>query len=301
MQSYIWITTRSARSAQHQCSAPCRDDPVYDFGGDAVRRQKLRRRSRLHRRSRERTARDRRSAPWSAKPRHPQPPVPAARSAELAKAFTAFMTALRAELGLGPTHGSSRSTARACGVATRRLAAFMPPLMVSVWDTQTRLAIAQTPRPAATRSAQPRSCCASMSQSLHGHRATPCIVIRHGASHHDAKAHTLSVSRPITARSTPPPSAPSRTPSATRPRSPARAPHGRIERRRASVLRRRSRSPRFPISRPWSYRSRTHRNHGESATDTRYIALSRTLNRTNGRSHAHSLGHRNHLHWFSMS
>ena len=67
--------------------------------------------------------------------------------AELAKAFTAFMTALRAELGLGPTQGVVAIDGKSLRRGYEKGRSHMPPLMVSVWDSQTRVAIAQARAP----------------------------------------------------------------------------------------------------------------------------------------------------------
>lgn len=66
---------------------------------------------------------------------------------ELARAFMAFMTALRAELGLGPARGIVAVDGKSLRRGYEKGCAFVPPLMVSVWDTQTRLAIAQARAP----------------------------------------------------------------------------------------------------------------------------------------------------------
>jgi predicted transposase YbfD/YdcC len=63
--------------------------------------------------------------------------------AELARAFPAFMAALRAELGLGPARGVVAVDAKSLRRGYDKGRAHMAPLMVSVWDTQTRLSIAQ--------------------------------------------------------------------------------------------------------------------------------------------------------------
>jgi len=63
---------------------------------------------------------------------------------ELAKAFTAFMTALRTELGLGPAQGVVAIDGKSLRRGYEKGRAYLPPLMVSVWDSQTRVAIAQT-------------------------------------------------------------------------------------------------------------------------------------------------------------
>lgn len=61
----------------------------------------------------------------------------------MAGAFTAFAKALRAALGLGAAKGL---TAKGCGAAMKRGRAFMPPLMISVFDAETRLSIAERAR-----------------------------------------------------------------------------------------------------------------------------------------------------------
>lgn len=66
---------------------------------------------------------------------------------ELAKTFTAFMTALRAELGLAPAQGVVAIDGKSLRRGYEKGRAFLPPLMVSVWDSQTRLALAQARAP----------------------------------------------------------------------------------------------------------------------------------------------------------
>jgi hypothetical protein len=67
--------------------------------------------------------------------------------AELAKAFTAFMTGLRTELGLGAPRGVVAIDGKSLRRGYEKGKSHMPPLMVSVWDSQTRLAIAQARAP----------------------------------------------------------------------------------------------------------------------------------------------------------
>jgi len=64
--------------------------------------------------------------------------------AELAQAFTAFMTELRRTLGLGAPRGVVAIDGKSLRRGYEKGCAFLPPLMVSVWDSETRLAIAQT-------------------------------------------------------------------------------------------------------------------------------------------------------------
>jgi predicted transposase YbfD/YdcC len=67
--------------------------------------------------------------------------------AELARAFAAFMAALREELGLPPPTGVVAIDAKSLRRGYDKGQAHMPPLMVSVWDTETRLAIASAVAP----------------------------------------------------------------------------------------------------------------------------------------------------------
>jgi predicted transposase YbfD/YdcC len=62
---------------------------------------------------------------------------------ELAKAFTAFMTAMRQELGLPPPRGVVAIDGKGLRRGYEKGRAHFPPLMVSVWDSETRLAITQ--------------------------------------------------------------------------------------------------------------------------------------------------------------
>jgi predicted transposase YbfD/YdcC len=61
---------------------------------------------------------------------------------ELAKAFTAFAAAFRQALGLGPAKGVIAIDGKRLRRGYERGRAFMPPLMLSVWDAGTRLSLA---------------------------------------------------------------------------------------------------------------------------------------------------------------
>lgn len=67
--------------------------------------------------------------------------------AELGRAFAAFMAALRRELGLPPPRGVVAIDGKALRRGYEKGRSHMPPLMVSVWDTETRLAIATARAP----------------------------------------------------------------------------------------------------------------------------------------------------------
>jgi predicted transposase YbfD/YdcC len=66
---------------------------------------------------------------------------------ELSRAFAAFMAALRHELGLGVPCGVVAIDAKALRRGYEKGRAYMPPLMVSVWDAETRLTIASSLAP----------------------------------------------------------------------------------------------------------------------------------------------------------
>jgi len=67
--------------------------------------------------------------------------------AELSRAFAAFMAALRSELGLAAPKGVVAVDAKALRRGYEKGHAYMPPLMVSVWDAETRLSIAAARAP----------------------------------------------------------------------------------------------------------------------------------------------------------
>src|SRR5208337_1420700 len=61
---------------------------------------------------------------------------------ELAMAFGRFVKALREGLGLAPAKGVIAIDGKRLRRGYERGRAFMPPLMISVWDTETRLSLA---------------------------------------------------------------------------------------------------------------------------------------------------------------
>lgn len=67
---------------------------------------------------------------------------------ELEQAFSTFMTAMRNALGIGPPKGVVAIDGKSLRRGYDKGRAFMPPLMVSAWDAETRLAIANRRAPA---------------------------------------------------------------------------------------------------------------------------------------------------------
>jgi predicted transposase YbfD/YdcC len=66
---------------------------------------------------------------------------------EMAKVFARFVTALREGLGLDPAKGVVAVDGKSLRRGYERGRAFMPPLMVSVWDAETRLSLATRQAP----------------------------------------------------------------------------------------------------------------------------------------------------------
>ena len=71
---------------------------------------------------------------------------------EMTAAFARFHTALRAELGLPPAKGVVAVDGKSLRRGYQRGRAFMPPLMISVWDARRACRWRPTMRPAATKS-----------------------------------------------------------------------------------------------------------------------------------------------------
>lgn len=222
--------------------------------------------------------------------------------AELAQAFTAFMTALRQELGLGPAQGVVAIDGKSLRRGYEKGRAYLPPLMVSVWDSETRLAIAQARAPGGNEVKATLDLLRSLvlkgttvtADALHCHPQMAQAVL-------DAKAHYAlglkANNGPLYAE-------------AERAFALAGADvlswgneekgHGRIERRRASVLRAPATARALLPGLKAIGRIEAERitANGKSETAMRYVALSRML--TPVKLLAVTRAHwsiENHLHW----
>jgi predicted transposase YbfD/YdcC len=201
--------------------------------------------------------------------------------AELAKAFTAFMAALRAALkvplGRGVVAVDGKSLRR--GYEAGR--SHMPPLMVSVWDSETRLAIAQARAPGGNEVKATLDLLRALvlkgatvtADALHCHPQMAQAVL-------DAKAHYAFG---IKANNGPLHAEAERAFARAGANAPSWASkekgHGRIERRRASVLAApaaaRTLLPGLKaIGRVEAERTTPN---GKTETAVRYVALSRAL------------------------
>jgi predicted transposase YbfD/YdcC len=111
--------------------------------------------------------------------------------AELERAFAACMAAIREELGLGAASAVVAVDGKSLRRGYDKGRAFMPPLMVSVWDSQTRLSIAQGRAPggnevgatlALLRGLVLKGCIVT-ADALHGHPQMAQAVLQAGADY----------------------------------------------------------------------------------------------------------------------
>jgi predicted transposase YbfD/YdcC len=222
--------------------------------------------------------------------------------AELERAFTAFMAALRQELGLPPPRGVVAIDGKALRRGYEKGQAYLPPLMVGVWDAETRLAITGTRAPGGsevkgaldllkgltlkgcTVTADALHCHPAMAEAVLAAKAQYALGLKgnHGPLFAAAEAGFAAAGDLASFE--------------TKERA-----HGRSERRRASVLpaARLPGRPAFPglkaIGRIEAERTGTD---GQCVVSVRYVALSQQL--SPARLAAVIRAHwsiENHLHW----
>lgn len=221
---------------------------------------------------------------------------------ELTEAFTAFMTALRRELGLPPPRGVVPIDAKALRRGYEKGRVHMPPLMVSVWDAETRLAITSARAVGGSevkttldllKSLTLKGCTVT-ADALHCHPAMATAVL--GAKAHYALGLKANHGPLFAAAEAAFAAQGELAFFETQQRA-----HGRRERRRASVLpvSRLARRPDFPglkaIGRIEAERTGLD---GRRQNSVRYVALSRRL--TPGKLAEVVRTHwsiENHLHW----
>jgi len=103
---------------------------------------------------------------------------------EMVRAFARFIAALRAGLGLGPAKGVVAVDGKRLRRGYERGRSHMPPLMVSVWDAETRLSLATQPAPGGDEVAA--TLVALKSVILKG-----CIVVADALHCHPRMAHLV--------------------------------------------------------------------------------------------------------------
>lgn len=104
---------------------------------------------------------------------------------ELAKALAAFAMALREGLGLGPVQGVVAVDGKRLRRGYERGRAQMPPLMISIWDKETRLSLA-------TRAAQDGNEVKGVLEALKALNLKGCVVTGDALHCHPAMAEAVS-------------------------------------------------------------------------------------------------------------
>ena len=220
---------------------------------------------------------------------------------ELARALVRFGQALRAGLGLGAPKGVVAIDGKSLRRGYERGRAFMPPLMVGVWDAQTRLSIAarraeggdEVGATLAVLKSLVLKGCIVTADALHCHPRMAKAVRATGAHYalglkgNNGPLHRAAVAAFATAKGKP--AVHERTETG----------HDRGERRRVSVIAAPADTPAFPGLAAFARieAERASRS-GTIDTATRYVALSKALSpsRVLEVTRAH-WSIENHLHW----
>lgn len=206
--------------------------------------------------------------------------------AELATALARFGQALRAALGIGPPQGVVAIDGKSLRRGYERGRAFMPPLMVGVWDAQTRLSIAAQRAPGGDEVGATLEVlkslvltgCIVTADALHCHPRMAAAVRAAGADYAlGLKGNHAPLHRAARAAFE---KADSKGRLAFHERS--ESGHDRQERRRVSVIARPADAPSFPglaaLARITAERTRQDgKSGGKIETAVRYIALSKRL------------------------
>jgi predicted transposase YbfD/YdcC len=222
---------------------------------------------------------------------------------EMAQAFARFAGALREALGLGPAKGVVAIDGKRLRRGYERGRAFMPPLMVSVWDAETRLSLAARSAPDGNEVAATLAVlktvvlkgCIVTADALHCHPAMATGVLERGAhyalklkgNHGPLLACAMAAFAGADAKS------------GLAAFEQSETGHGRSERRRASVIAKPADAPAFPglavIGRIESERKT---KDGKLSTTVHYVVLSKKLSPRRmlevTRTH---WSVENHLHW----
>lgn len=203
---------------------------------------------------------------------------------ELATALTRFAAALRQGLGIGPAKGVVAIDGKSLRRGYERGRAFMPPLMVSVWDAETRLSIATRRAEggdeiaatlAALKSLVLKGCIVT-ADALHCHPRMAAAVRATGA--HYALGLKANHGPLYAAAGAAFAQAEAKAAGKLVVHEHSESGHGRLERRRVAVVARPANAPAFPglvaIARIEAERRPAD---GKPTTAMRYVALSKRL------------------------
>jgi predicted transposase YbfD/YdcC len=201
---------------------------------------------------------------------------------ELATALTRFAAALRQGLGIGPAKGVVAIDGKSLRRGYERGRAFMPPLMVSVWDAETRLSIATRRAEggdeiaatlAALKSLVLKGCIVT-ADALHCHPRMAAAVRATGAHY----ALGLKANHGPLYAAAGAAFAQAEAAGKLVVHEHSESGHGRLERRRVAVVARPANAPAFPglvaIARIEAERRTAD---GKPTTAMRYVALSKRL------------------------
>lgn len=202
--------------------------------------------------------------------------------AEMETALRRFGQAMRAALGLGPPKGVVAIDGKSLRRGYERGRSFMPPLMVSVWDAETRLSIAglraeggdEVGATLEILKALTLKGCVVTADALHCHPRMAKAVRASGAHYAlGLKGNHGPLHRAAVAAFTKADAAARTVFYETRASG-----HGRGERRRASVIAAPAGAPDFPgLAAVGRIEAERTGPTGQVATDTRYVALSKKL------------------------
>jgi predicted transposase YbfD/YdcC len=206
--------------------------------------------------------------------------------AELAQAFARFATSLREALGLPPSGGVVAIDGKRLRRGYERGKAHMPPLLVSVWDAETRLSLAACAAPAGAdpgnevaatlaglRTVMLKGCLVT-ADALHCHPAMAAAVLEREADY----ALKLKANHgPLFACAEAAFAAAERGGELAFAETSERG-HDRVERRRASVIARPAGAPAFPgLTALGRIESERRMSDGKLSHKVHYVALSRLL------------------------
>ena len=200
---------------------------------------------------------------------------------EMAQAFARFAKALREGLGLGPAKGVIAVDGKRLRRGYERGRAFMPPLMVSVWDAETRLSLATRHAPggnevaatlAALKSLVLKGCIVT-GDALHCHPRMATEVRERGA-HYAIKLKANHGPLFACAQQA---FAAADAKGALACYEQSDTGHDRQERRRASVIARPADAPAFPDLAAIGRIETERRANGKTAEQVHYVVLSKRL------------------------
>jgi predicted transposase YbfD/YdcC len=222
---------------------------------------------------------------------------------ELATALVCFGQALRAALGIGAPRGVVAVDGKSLRRGYESGKPFMPPLMVSVWDAETRLSIAARRAPGGNEVAATLAVlkalvlkgCTVTADALHCHPAM-AEAVRETGAHYALKLKTNNAPLYNAAVAA---FAAADAAGKLAVYEHAESGHARSERRRVSVIARPADGPTFPgLSAFARIENERTDKRGDLKTNTRYVALSKRLSprRVSEVVRTH-WSIENHLHW----